>query len=274
MTSKDLSAQRLTLEQLCQQNAIGWNSADNAQQLAITLAEAIEAKLEHAIQTQGKASLVVSGGSTPAPVFAQLSQSNLDWSAVTITLADERWVPANHEDSNELLVRQALLIDQAAAATFIPLYRDGLSQQQALKAVEHSISSMASPFTVVILGMGGDGHTASLFPDAPAEQLQQAMQLDNTAAVAMLNPPSVPQMRISLTRAALLNAQCRIVHITGNSKYQVLESALFETLSEQPEPHTGQSVVKPALGAYSSGHKPIVGLISEQPELVDVYWSP
>jgi 6-phosphogluconolactonase len=183
---------------------------------------------------------------------------DLDWSKVSITLADERWVPPDHADSNESLVRKTLLTGHAAAARFVPLYRQVVDDAQALKQVTADIRSMHLPFCVVMLGMGADGHTASLFPDAPAQELRAAMALDNEDVVAFLHPPSVSQTRISLTRACLLDAGHRFLHITGTGKRDVLRDALTAC----------------AGGAYESGHAPVVGLLTEQPERASVYWSP
>lgn len=251
-----------TAKGLCEHAGIGWHEADNAIELAADLASSVASILQQQIDAQGQASLVVSGGSTPAPVFERLASASVDWAKVSVTLADERWVAPGHADSNESLVRNTLLVDKAAAAQFVALYRDGVRPEDAIAVVAADIRAMTQPFTVSILGMGGDGHTASLFPDAPAEQLSQAMNLDNVATVAILNPPSVSQTRISLTRAALLNSTHRILHITGEGKQQVLADALQQSASD------GQT-----LGDYNDGLLPIVGLLSTKPQAATVYWS-
>lgn len=256
----------LSLEQICQHNQIGWTTADDALALADLLADDIAARLQKSLDDSGAASLIVSGGSTPAPVFRKLSGCDLDWKNISISLADERWVPPGHADSNESLVRNTLMVDKASVATFIPLYRAGMTPESACEAVQRDIAGMPSPFSVVILGMGGDGHTASLFPDAPPEELDSAMQLGNDKLVAILHPPSVAQTRLSLTRSALLDASIRIVHITGDGKYPVLREALLETLDASLNDSA-------RLGAYSAGHKPIAGLITQHPQTVSVYWS-
>jgi 6-phosphogluconolactonase len=243
---------------------IQWNEASDKEALAVVLADAIAKQLQVAIDSGSQsgskagASLVVSGGSTPAPVFARLCESDIDWSQVKVTLADERWVPPGHADSNESLVRDTLLVKKASAAEFVSLYRDGISPEQALTEVAHDLNKMASPFTVVILGMGNDGHTASLFPDAPGAQLSGAMDLNSSESVAIMHPASVPQTRITLTRRALLNARHRILHITGEQKSQVLYDAIGDS------PNNG----------YRDGMAPISGLLLESPESVSVFWSP
>ncbi|MGQ7844569.1 6-phosphogluconolactonase [Granulosicoccus sp. 3-233] len=235
-----------------------WQEAADAQQLAERLGNTVAQCLRSALEQHGEASLVVSGGSTPAPVLRYLSGVDLDWSRVSVTLADERWVPPGHPDSNESLVRETLLQDKAATARFVPLYREGLSESDALPVVAADISAMHQPFTVVMLGMGGDGHTASLFPDAAAEELLPAMALDNEDVVAFLHPPSVSQARISLTRACLLHAENRFLHITGDAKCDVLAAALDSCEG----------------GDWQAGHAPVLGLLTEQPARASVFWSP
>lgn len=257
-----------TAKQLCEASGIAWFEATDAQQLASQLAVSIVAALQHDLEANGSASLVVSGGSTPAPVFKCLSVVDIDWSKVTITLADERWVPPGHADSNESLVKDTLLVGRAAEASFVSLYRPDTKPEQAISPVAVDVLAMAQPFSATILGMGGDGHTASLFPDAPSAQLADAMALDNTATIAVLAPPSVDQIRISLTRAALLNSRKRFLHITGVSKRDVLANALLDCTNN------GAANAGNTLQPYVAGMKPIVGLLTSEPKAASVFWSP
>lgn len=247
---------------LCETYGIAWNEAGDATALADKLAASIAQLLQEQIVASGSGSLVVSGGSTPAPVFARLSQADVDWAKVSVTLADERWVPPGHADSNESLVRDTLLANKASAASFVSLYRPDIAPENAVTAISQDIAQMSQPFTVTILGMGTDGHTASLFPDAPESELINAMALDNNEQVVIMHPPSVPQVRISLTRAALLNSHHRILHITGESKRQVLGDALALAASGAD-----------AAAIYQPSCKPIVGLLTSKPELASVFWS-
>ena len=247
------------------QAGMQWCEEADAQALAQSLCDAVSARLIAAIAAHGKASLVVSGGSTPAPVFAKLSVAPLDWSKVSVTLADERWVAPGHPDSNESLVRDTLLVDNASVASFVSLYRDNSSPEQALQPVSDDLAQMGMPFTVVILGMGGDGHTASLFPDAPENELAEAMSLANDDRVAIMHPPSVDQARITLTRQCLLQAEHRFVHITGAQKKTVLTNALAGSLSH--------SLDGSSFASYTQGQAPIVGLLTDNMASVSVYWS-
>ena len=250
-------------QSLCKAAGIGWHEAAESSVLADTLAQLIARSLQEQIDSDGAASLVVSGGSTPAPVFERLSGIDIDWSKVAVTLADERWVPPGHADSNESLVRDLLLVNKAKPAQFVSLYRQGVSADDAVSSVAADIAAMAQPFSVCILGMGSDGHTASLFPDAAAEQLDAAMSTSNPQSVAILRPPSVTQERITLTRSALLNSHQRILHITGQVKHDVLAEALAQSAGQTDIP-----------GEYTAGMKPIVGLLTTEPAQASVYWSP
>jgi len=255
MTNKDyVSGTRDRLEGL----GVNWSPASNKVALAASLGDALLTNLAESLDSQGSASLVVSGGSTPAPVFDYMSKSDIDWANVTITLADERWVPLDSPDSNEALVRNTLMTNNASSASFVSLYLSNTNQNDACGIVSESLKEMPHPFTAVVLGMGNDGHTASLFPDAPESELVSAMDLQNPVTVAMMNPPSVGQSRITLTRVALLNSKHRYLHITGEGKCEVLYSAL----QGMTAPH------------YQPGDAPVTGLIVEKPELMSVFWSP
>lgn len=235
-----------------------WVQAADKQSLAEALGESLIQRLQDSIRESKSASLIVSGGSTPAPVFKVMSAADIDWSLVTITLADERWVPPGHPDSNESLVRDTLMVDKAASAKFVSLYRADTTPADALSSITADVNAMGTPFTAVVLGMGNDGHTASLFPDAPESELTAAMDLDSTETLMMMHPPSVPQARITLTRAALLNAKHRYLHITGEQKCQVLCDAVGNESGAR----------------YELGMAPVTGLLLESPETVSVYWSP
>ena len=221
---------------------------DDRDALGRRLAADIVRWLREAIEARGEASLVVSGGSTPAPLFAALSRADLDWSKVRVTLADERWVSPDHDDSNEALVRRSLLVERAAAADFVSLYREMHSPEEALETVHAALAEMPRPFDVVVLGMGTDAHTASLFPDAP--ELEAAMS-ERDSLVLATHPPSVPQARITLTAAALLDSHRCVLHVTGADKREVLEQALG---APPPRP-------------------PVARVLSARADGVAVYWS-
>ena len=196
---------------------------ESNQRLAESLAECIASGLEGALNLREVATLAVSGGSTPKPLFEALSFCELDWSRVRITQVDERWVPEDHADSNALLIREHLLRNNAAAAQFVSMKVDlddafAAEGQVAEKLVDfHTID-------VAVLGMGEDGHTASFFPGADA--LTKALDPDFQALCLALRPPAAPHDRMTLSLAALLRARQLYLHITGEKKWAVLEEAL------------------------------------------------
>lgn len=197
------------------------------------LATDVQAILAAAIAQKGIATLVVSGGSTPLAFFGLLSKADIDWSRVTVTLADERCVAATHEDSNEKLVREHLLINKAAPAQFVSLLSDGPVAVAVLPT-----------FDVLILGMGEDGHTASLFPKA--SNLTTALAMDSAMACIKIDPITAPYQRISMTLPRLLASQHIYVHVTGSKKMSVLNHATrAKTRTELPISAVLQQQVTP-----------------------------
>jgi len=203
-----------------------FHTASSAQALAQDLAAFVADRLREGLSSRGQALLIVSGGSTPLPFLDALAQLELAWSQVTVTLADERWLPPGHADSNERLVRAHLLQGPAAKATFVPMYTGEATPMQAHGLLEASMAALPWPADAVVLGMGSDGHTASLFPDAPElPAALDASRLERCLAVAAPPLPNVPVPRISLTRRALLDARALVIHITGPGKWALLQQA-------------------------------------------------
>lgn len=195
---------------------------ENTSALDIALADEVSNRLKESIDQRGSASLVVSGGRTPLGFFHTLSQQSLDWSKVIVTLADERWVEADHKDSNEKLVRENLLINNANQAQFLALKNTAETASEGCAELENSLSGMDA-FTVVILGMGDDGHTASLFPSTPT--LATGLDMDSGLNCVAVTPLDAPHERMSLTLPRLLNCDYLAVHISGASKQRVLQQA-------------------------------------------------
>ena len=222
---------------------------ENASALDITLSEKVAALLSGSIEARGDASLVVSGGRTPMGFFHLLSQQSLDWSKVTILLADERWVDADHADSNEKLVRENLLINEASKATYLALKN---SADQAVDGEAECAAALAEldAFTVVILGMGDDGHTASLFPGSDA--LAAGLAMDSGRDCIAVTPLHAPHQRMSLTLPRLLNSQQIVIHISGASKQQVLNQA-----------NSGDDVME----------LPIRAILQQQQAPLSIYWA-
>lgn len=207
--------------------SIHFHHAESAQALALDLAGFVAQQLREGLARRGQALLVVSGGSTPMPFFKALSGMALDWSRVCVTLADERWLPPDHADSNERLVREGLLQGLAAQARFLPLFNGAASPEAAQARVAQALDGLPWPADVVVLGMGGDGHTASLFPHAPelADALAEGVG-PLCLPVAVPAAPNVPVPRLSLTRRALLDARHLVIHVTGASKLALIKQAM------------------------------------------------
>jgi 6-phosphogluconolactonase len=188
------------------------------------LSDAICAALAAALHDRGQASLVVSGGRSPIEFFQRLQAAALDWSRVWITLADERWVPDGDPDSNATLVRQHLLQGAAAAARFVPLWNAALTPAHALADRAAALAALPRPFDAVVLGMGEDGHTASLF--AGADGVEAALDPCGSALLAAINPPQAAHQRLTLTVAALLDSRHIHLPLAGATKQAVYAQAL------------------------------------------------
>lgn len=197
----------------------------DSQSLNSAFAEDIAGKLQQAIAERGHAVLVVSGGKTPLPLFQQLAATSLAWDKVTITLADDRFLPDSAADSNERLVKSALLQGQASQAKFISLYADAENAEAAVPTLLQRVSALGT-FDVLILGMGEDGHTASLFPCCA--ELAAGLSAD-AADLLATNPSSAPYQRITFSLRRLLQARAIYLHLVGPKKLQVLQQAAAGT---------------------------------------------
>lgn len=196
----------------------------SAETHADALARRVADALRQAIDSRGSATLVVSGGRSPVAFFDALAQQPLDWRQVLVSLADERWVPVNHASSNEALVRRHLLRGAASEAHFLGLYQVAGSLERAAELADAAFAELP-PIDVLVLGMGDDGHTASLFPNSP--NLDQALQLDCARRVLPMLAPSEPAQRLTLTLPVLTRARLPLLAIQGQAKLKVLTAALL-----------------------------------------------
>ncbi|MEQ1953919.1 6-phosphogluconolactonase [Mesorhizobium sp. CN2-181] len=216
--------------------------------LAGTLAAKVASVLSEAIEARGRALLAVSGGTTPALFFRTLSQIDLDWPKVTVTLVDERFVPEDSPRSNAGLAKANLLQGKAAAARFVGLYHDAPTVEEAARAAGDAIDGLGLPLDVAVLGMGGDGHTASFFPDAPT--LPKLLATENQALVLPVHAVSGIEPRLTLTMPVIAGARFIALHIEGDGKRNVLASVL-------------------------AGEKlPIGAVLDAAHEPVEVFWAP
>lgn len=192
----------------------------------VDLANQLAGDLRTALSHSEQVSLAVPGGTTPGPVFDELCAADLEWERVVVLLTDERQVPSDHERSNERLVRERLLVSRAAAAGFLRLVPEGDDSKAQIEQLQALL-----PIDVMVLGMGSDMHTASLFPgsaDLKAALDGNAPPLMKVAASEGLEP------RITLTAPVLAGAIATHVIITGDEKKQALEAAARASISEAP----------------------------------------
>ncbi len=226
------------------------NFAD-ASELADALGLVVADNLKSAIAKSGKASLAVSGGSTPKLFFKALgARDDVDWSKVTVTLVDERWVDAGSERSNARLVKENLLQGPARAASFMPLYSGGaVPDEEKISQTNNALGALPLPLSAAIFGMGGDGHTASFFPGG--DTLEAA--LNEPGPALAINAPGAGEPRVTLTLPFLLGAKNLYLHIQGNEKALVLEKAL-----------AGDDV----------GEMPVRALLQQDLRPVEIFWCP
>ena len=213
------------------------------------LAKSIAAHLDERTNIGGSASLVVCGGSSPLEFFRFLRDQTLPWEYIQVLPSDERWVAPDDDVSNEGLIRRELLAAKATNARFVPLYRAGLSPEAAQPVVNQALADIGRPLDHVVLGMGSDGHTASLFPDAA----NLRVCLDSFDDCVVPDLASASPARLSLSLRCLCNARAIDVLIFGDDKRAVYEAAL----------QSGDPM-----------RYPIAGVLAQQDAPVRVFWAP
>lgn len=221
---------------------------DTRRAASAAVAERIACALRRRIAAQGGTSLVVSGGTSPVECFKHLARQTLDWHRVCVVLSDERWVEPTSEDSNERLVRQNLLTDAAADAELLPVFTANTDARERCAQLDVQLSNLRLPFACCLLGMGADGHFASLFPDAAG--LANGLDLDASSLWLPMTTASSPHIRVSMTLAALTRADEIVLLIFGDEKRRVFAEALADG------------------GAY-----PVSRLLHQDRVPVSVYWS-
>jgi len=201
----------------------------DAEMMMMDVADTLASELKSALLTHDRITFAVPGGTTPGPIFDTLSAVRLDWARVTVLPTDERWVPPDHARSNARLIRERLLTGPAAAAAFQPLYAEG-SPEEALPALSEEVAALR-PVNVMLLGMGADMHTASLFPGA--EGLEAALD-PQAGSLAVLRPEGEPEARVTLTAREITGAMSVHIVITGEEKRRAAERAARLSPREAP----------------------------------------
>lgn len=198
--------------------------------LMLGLANVIAGQLADFLRREGRASLSVPGGTTPGPIFDTLSGVDLDWANVAVFLNDERWVPEDSPRSNTRLLRERLLRGKAAAAHLVPLYAEAATPEEKLEELAAGLRPHL-PISVLLLGMGADMHTASLFPGA--DRLADALA-PNAPLLLPMRAEAAGEPRITLTAPVLKGAMNIHILITGQEKRDALERALTLPPEEAP----------------------------------------
>lgn len=223
----------------------------DGQVLAEKLADQVAQRMAAAIEASGGASLAVSGGSTPKRFFQVLSLRDINWEKAAVTLVDERFVPADSPRSNHALVRDNLLQNKAAAARFIPLFHNCSGADEAAAIATRETAGIGNPFDVVILGMGGDGHTASFFPHG--DNLAKALDASGPRCVMPMEAEGADEPRLTFSFSSLTDAGLLVLHIEGQAKKDVLLKAQSGT---------------------DENEMPIRAVLNRAVSPVEIYWAP
>ncbi len=198
--------------------------------MMINLAGKIATDLESALHHQERATLVVPGGTTPGPIFDDLCAVEMGWERVNVMLSDERWVPEDSDRSNTRLIQERLLVDKAKTACFVPLYAKAEKPEDVIAELECVIRPCL-PISVLLLGMGADMHTASIFPGA--DNLELA--LDKRAPILVpMRAPGAPEPRVTISAHVLNEALSKHIVITGEEKRDAFKKSLHLSPAEAP----------------------------------------
>ncbi|MGB7322132.1 MAG: 6-phosphogluconolactonase [Albidovulum sp.] len=194
------------------------------------LADVLASEVSAALRMNDRVSFCVPGGSTPGPVFDILSGVNLEWDRVSVFPNDERWVPETHMRSNAAMIRARLLKGRATSATLVPLYAPASEPEDAIEGLILGLEPHL-PISVLLLGMGADMHTASLFPGA--DRLEDALSPDAPVLLPM-RAPGADEPRVTLSARVLKDAMSCHILIVGHDKRAAIERAAHLPPHEAP----------------------------------------
>lgn len=228
---------------------------ENRDRLFSAVADRCQQQLQFALEKNNEASFIIPGGTTPGPAFAQLAKSSLDWEKISIAQSDERWLSKDHLQSNQGLTSRTLLIDNAKKANYVAMknFHDNAIDGESQCNIDYL--KLASPFSLTMLGMGLDGHVASLFPNS--KPIRQALDLQDSNLCIAIDGSGCPVAgdypeRMSLTLAAILNSDLIILLLTGDEKLKVIDLAEKEN---QPEKY------------------PVSALLNQTDTPVEIFWA-
>ena len=190
--------------------------------MMIDLANNLAGELAAALLHEDTASLVVPGGTTPGPIFDVLCAADIEWDRIRVMLSDERWVPETSDRSNTRLLKERLFVERAASAIYLPLYAHAKTPEEKLSELAENVEPNL-PISVLLLGMGADMHTASLFPGA--DKLAEAMA-DDAPILLPMRAPGAPEPRITLSAPVLAGALSKHIVIMGSEKRDALAQAV------------------------------------------------
>lgn len=208
-----------------------WHSAADKDELAETVVESLTTMIARAVEKQGRSSVLLSGGSTPQIAYQLLAKADLPWDQLQVSLTDERRVNDGHPDSNAVMVWQKLLALHPQVQWF-PLWQTGWTSDD-IAEIKARTAELQRPFDVVLLGMGEDGHFASLFPGCA--ESQKSLQCESDQIVCT-QAPNAPQERISWSMGSLLQAKHLLLYVTGKRKKEILEAAMQQGTAESKLP--------------------------------------
>lgn len=227
---------------------------DSREAMIDAVYDEVSGALQSALEARNEAAFLVSGGSSPAPIYRRLSEAELDWSHVAVALVDERWVDADHDKSNERFIIDTLLQGNAGKARLLGMKNDAVTARAGRDECEQHYRQLPSPFDVTVLGMGPDGHTASLFPHA--EGLEDALSTDALVSAVEAQRSEVTgdcTERMTLSLAGILNSRHLLLLISGEEKLATYRQAL-----------AGDDVAA----------MPVRAVLQQKDVNVTVYWAP
>ncbi|MBT5186723.1 MAG: 6-phosphogluconolactonase [Kordiimonadaceae bacterium] len=199
------------------------NIFESREELVSDLCAEIISKLSQSIDERQKASMLLSGGSTPGPLYDLMSKQEMNWKNVYFSVTDERWLETNHQDSNERLVRATLLQNKAASANYVSLKSNQPTPHMGQKDTEQNFADFPFPIDIVLLGMGEDGHMASLFPNI--EDSQKAMDKEIKYFCHAIKREEGDVDRMTVTLNGLLKSKRIILYFYGQKKLDVYNKA-------------------------------------------------